>query len=245
MSFRPIDTSWIERMNARRLSRPEVRARCRGCGGLITVREGFDPICSDCEEPSPSAKVLQHLAVVDRRPIVMGAAEVPARYRAPFVDLALWPQDPMRPRDLREWPTLGPTGEVEGGEPWALTIRGDFETGKTRLAVELAVCMAIRRKKEMLFIAAAGVAEAVFDSDPGRYQRLLNVPILVVDDLGRGYSGNQAQAVQRLICDRYNWLRTTILTTNCEEEAFEDPSVAVRLGEGLQIEMTPENRGRR
>jgi len=243
MAFRQVDTSWIARLEAKRLARPVRPSRCKVCGEPIELREGDDAVCDACVQPS-SMKTLCHIASIDRRPAVFEAGEVPTRYRVPFEDLAVWPVDASKPIDLRAWPEEDEMGKVALGQPWALTIRGDFETGKTQLAVELAARIALRRREPMLFVSAANVAAAVFDEDPREYTRICRMPILVVDDLGRSYSGNQGQAVQRLICDRYNWLRTTIFTTNAEEDAFDDPSVVVRLAEGLQVEMTRANQGR-
>lgn len=233
-----LDTSWLDRLNAKRMEHPEVDAECRLCGSPIRTRDCFDPLCDACaERESPSAKLLQHRATIDLRPSILEAGEVPTLYRKPFVELAVWPRDAGYSGSLRNWPNL----EAEE-EPWMLTIYGDFETGKTQLAVELAVRLAVRTKKPMLFVKAAAVSSLSIE-DPESYARILSVPILIVDDFGRGYSGNQGQAVQRLIVERYEWRRWTIVTTNLEREEFDDPSIANRLLAGLWVEMTSRNRG--
>src|ERR687892_1343641 len=102
--------------------------------------------------------------------------------------------------------------------PENLIFAGPIGTGKTHLAIALAV-EATKQKRRVLFTRAADLVRQLLEARDGReltrlQQRLLRVDVLVIDELGFvPFDRVGGELPFNLITDRYE-RRATVVTTN-------------------------------
>lgn len=170
-------------------------------------------------------------------------ARVPARYLQPFEAPDPWPAE------------LPPRWRGADGEPWALLFNGAPGTGKTMLAVEMlaramwGVPERDPRKGPLapprqrgLFLRGREVANLGLDPDSREaYGLAFDVPVLLVDDLGRGYSAGAAVVVTDVLAHRYDRQLPTLATLN-PGESLGDEATASRFLDAARIALEGEDR---
>lgn len=106
-----------------------------------------------------------------------------------------------------------------------LILRGPAGTGKTSLGVCL-LKEALAIGKGCLMISMPNLLDNMLTLSKGDSvafmsyeQKLRNIPLLLLDDFGAEYSKSEwvAAKVESIIIDRYNRMRSIILTTNYSE----------------------------
>lgn len=198
---------------------------CPRCARLLPFAWSANP-CKACAE---------ELARLARpREQVLRESGVPEKYWK-WEDLELWPTCTRNPAvDLSSWSTY----------PWSVLLAGPFGTGKTTLAAELLYRFIRGRKERGSFIRASEIPRLAYnDAEQELYVRMRGAPILIIDDLGRGYTGNAGMAVSEVAMYRYDRALPTIFTTNVEDvAAIGDGALLDRLHEGLSVRMEGESR---
>ncbi len=119
-----------------------------------------------------------------------------------------------------------------------LTLIGPPSIGKTHLAV--AVLKNVYRQKKIrgFFFDTKDLFYRLQGQPIDRYNRLMNfvlkVPLLVLDDLGsERLSDWRIEVLSHIISYRYNFLKSTIITTNYNLKKQEEEEVAKALEERL------------
>lgn len=107
-----------------------------------------------------------------------------------------------------------------------LLLLGEYSTGKTAAScIVLKACLD-KLKKVGLFISAKDIPRYVieqtaFDAENTYYQRMLKVPLLVIDELALHSSDTyRDDVIAEVIRDRVYEKRSTIITTNQSREAL-------------------------
>jgi DNA replication protein DnaC len=117
-----------------------------------------------------------------------------------------------------------------------LVLHGKNGTGKTSLAV-IALKEARRRGHTGLFVEAAALkdikfGQKTFEAEMRLWDRILDVDVLVLDDLGKGVrdkEGAEERLLDELLRFRGAYCRTTFITTNMS-------AIPRRRGELSQLE---------
>ncbi|SHK53524.1 ATP-binding protein [Thermocrinis minervae] len=111
-------------------------------------------------------------------------------------------------------------------EGHGLTYLGPSGVGKTHLAVGVLKALYIKKGIRGMFVSVRELLYILkkFFDDNERYRRVLdtfmNLPILLLDDLGSEYSGDWQRDILSLIIEhRYNHCLSTLITTS---RSFED-----------------------
>ncbi|MFN3599359.1 MAG: ATP-binding protein [Aquificaceae bacterium] len=119
-----------------------------------------------------------------------------------------------------------------------LTLVGPPSMGKTHLAV--AVLKTVYRQKKIrgFFFDTKDLFYRLQGQPIDRYNRLMNfvlkVPLLVLDDLGsERLSDWRIEVLSHIVSYRYNFLKSTIITTNYNLKKQEEEEVAKALEERL------------
>ena len=111
-----------------------------------------------------------------------------------------------------------------------LILRGPAGTGKTSIAVSL-LKEVIALGKSCMMISMPNLLDTMLSLSKGdnvafmNYeQKLRSIPLLLLDDFGAEYSKSEwvATKVDSIIIDRYNNMRSIILTTNYSENWTKD-----------------------
>ena len=111
-----------------------------------------------------------------------------------------------------------------------LILRGPAGTGKTSIAVSL-LKEVIALGKSCVMISMPNLLDTMLSLSKGdnvafmNYeQKLRSIPLLLLDDFGAEYSKSEwvATKVDSIIIDRYNNMRSIILTTNYSENWTKD-----------------------
>lgn len=212
------------------------------CGAIVAPP--WLPPCRRCEAAGALARA--------SRGLILESIGVPVKYRheAPHPDAFAWPASPpvdakRTPVDLTAW----------NGEPAQVLLRGTVGAGKTMLAVELLYRCLIHdaarwilslldnRRAERLFFRASEIPSIAFAEDKGPWNKLLRLPAVLLDDLGRGYHGGAATPVGELVAHRFDAELPTIGTTNVSVEGeLGDPAVISRFSAGIMATMTGKDR---
>lgn len=127
----------------------------------------------------------------------------------------------------------------EEKEGKGLTLLGPPQIGKTHLAIAVLKTVYRRKKIRGLFFDTKDLFYRLQSSaGSDRYHRLmralLNVPLLVLDDLGNErLSDWRVETLSHIINHRYNFLKSTIITTNYSLLKQEEEEVAKALEERL------------
>lgn len=212
---------------------PAPLAYCEKCGdGLYWEPESGR--CSECEEAAPAAP--------PPRESILGACQVPARYRQTFHEPTPWPTPSGHglPGDLATWT----------GDPWSVAMMGGaYGAGKSMIAAEL-LCRAVAaRSRGGRWVRADELIAAMYGRlGPERQQQahgLAAVDALVIDELGRAHVAPSAwETISGLIGVRYDWKRPTIITTNLRREELMavEGSLWDRLRDGLIVPVLGESR---
>lgn len=117
---------------------------------------------------------------------------------------------------------------IEAGK--GLILRGPAGTGKTSIAVSL-LKEVIALGKSCMMISMPNLLDTMLSLSKGdnvafmNYeQKLCSIPLLLLDDFGAEYSKSEwvATKVDSIIIDRYNNMRSIILTTNYSENWTKD-----------------------
>lgn len=117
---------------------------------------------------------------------------------------------------------------IEAGK--GLILRGPAGTGKTSIAVSL-LKEVIALGKSCMMISMPNLLDTMLSLSKGdnvafmNYeQKLRSIPLLLLDDFGAEYSKSEwvATKVDSIIIDRYNNMRSIILTTNYSENWTKD-----------------------
>ena len=206
---------------------------CAGCG---EPGSWGGERCPACERREREALTREELAGRPREEVLRSAG-VPPRYREPFVALSSWPRD-------KRWADFDPLAWA--GKPWLVALRGEVGAGKTFAAVELAYrWLRYRSVESRCFARAADVPAAAFAQDGRLWLEIRNAPILILDDLGRGYKGDALAPVGELIAHRFDEMLPTVVTTNARSEGeMGDPATVDRLKTGVHLHLDSRSRRR-
>lgn len=156
--------------------------------------------------------------------------------------------DPRSGTDTVAWATGGHFEAVT-----TATLAGPNGVGKSMLAGELLVRLFRRGVRSQFWVRASQIIEEHFSQDRSRYLRRLaeQVGALVLDELGRGQSGEFAWSILGEIIDhRISERKPTIITTNLTvSERGSGPSIEAadsavfdRLAAGLLVPMRGRSR---
>ena len=209
---------------------------CKQCGVQQTNLE--DGLCWDCENKARTEGRLD--AIRDDRQGTLVACGVPKRFaRIPFQEPLHSITDPRRPDIdiLKAWPP-------STGDPWAITLGGPVGTGKTVTSCEKLFRWRCTGR-DGYFVRATQVPEAYFTTGKAPTRGYLErMPLLILDDVGRGHLGRAWEAVGELLAYRHAEELPTVVTTNLglREIADHDAHIADRLTEGLVIHLGGDSR---
>ncbi len=136
--------------------------------------------------------------------------------------------------DLRQW----------NGRPYAtLVIASVVGVGKTMLATEL-LWRAWQRGRSILWIRADQLVQRVYGNrDPDLLFRVVHAEAALIDDLGRGYSGDAWKLLDSVVAQRHQTQRQTVFTTNSPLASGPAslyalaPALADRLYDGLFVKL--------
>lgn len=114
-------------------------------------------------------------------------------------------------------------------EGTGLLLRGPVGTLKTSLAVAV-LQRCVQQKRHAQFLTMPSLLDSIFSAkavspeDWRRFEeRLRQVPLLVLDDLGAEWSGGWVMTkVDAIFSERYNRQRATIVTTNLGSAELQD-----------------------
>jgi len=108
-------------------------------------------------------------------------------------------------------------------------------------------CAKVAKPRRGVFIRASQVAGVLYSKDPAalaRWSELIDAPLLVVDDVGRGHDGGAWAAVGELISARYDAMAPTVATSNQglrELAEAGDSAIADRLTAGIVAAVAGES----
>jgi hypothetical protein len=210
---------------------------CRGCEEAFVGESPEDGLCCRCaihRQPEPLS-----------RDQALASYGVPARYRQTFI-----PPDP--------WPVPiadGADGDMAtwSGNPWSTLLIGThYGAGKSMMAAELLWRLTGGERGAGSWVRAGYVIAALWGKRGEQEQRaayrLVDAPVLVIDELGRAHVSQAAwETLSDLVGTRYDWQRPTIFTTNVKRDQFkvEEGSLWDRLRDGLIVPVLgPSQRGR-
>lgn len=161
-----------------------------------------------------------------------------------------WPSDPRSGMVPWAW-VLQVTSPDRAGAA-TLTLSGPNGVGKSMIAGELLVLLFREGVRSQYWIRASQIVDEHFSQDRSRYLRRLaeSVGALVIDELGRGQSGEFAWSILGEVIDqRIGERKPTIITTNLAvsdrgQLSIEaaDSAVFDRLAAGLLVPMRGPSR---
>ena len=173
-------------------------------------------------------------------------AGLPARFvEATFVSFAQEPNGQLKDLDPSGIMALGTCSQwVEGFDPQAenrgLVLHGPVGRGKTHLMVALLRELIFRHGVEVRFIEFSRLLSMLKEgyssgkSDAGLLGELATVPVLAIDELGKGrLSEWELAVIDEVISRRYNAMGCTIATTNYapgEPTGFESTNLSTAKG---------------
>ena len=201
------------------------------------------PLCDDVgfsfheDETGYQAARPCRCQALDRRIDIIGHAQLPGRYAGKTFNTYA----PTNVSQGNAWNSAQKfVAEFTPGQP-GLMFYGDCGVGKTHLMVailrQLVVAQGVRvRFVEFVHLLADLRAGFGAGSNPNDLMApLIKVPVLAVDELGKGRTTEWAQNVlDELISKRYNTGRTTLFTTNYFPRNKENqPTLIDRVGERI------------
>lgn len=171
-------------------------------------------------------------------------------------------EDPLADAHERRWEIAIParyrharledlTGDLSQAQEWDGTsnvlLLGNVGTGKTHAAVALARMVHEAGGTLMFRSALALVDDLKPGGDERAMERALSVNLLLLDDLGyERHTDFAADRVSRVITDRYDACRPTIVTSNLSPDALEaevGPRIWSRLFHGaLRLKVSGNDR---
>lgn len=162
---------------------------------------------------------------------------IPKRfYHANFTNY--YPQSPSQYEALAECIQYSKNFDLESGK--GLSIVGPSGVGKTHLACAVLKEIYLKRGIKGLFFDTRDMLSKIryYFDEPAKQKKLLNillnVPILVLDDLGNEALFDWSREyVTYILTYRYNNLKSTILTTTYSLDVEKSPSLAERFSDSL------------
>lgn len=216
----------------------ECQRDCKVCKGAryIVIREGIYDVAHTCECGHALARVRRY-----------NAAEIPAHYahkslsprhfkpRTPSIDAAAAAVSRYAPEQGQAMPKRG------------LVLMGGYGLGKTHMVCGLAARLTLRHGIPVRFVDYQGLLakiRATFNKERGEAGEseaslitpLVEAPILIIDDLGRGQgTAWEVSIFDQILSRRYNAEAPVLITTNylAEPLAKGAESLEGRIGERL------------
>ncbi len=187
--------------------------KCSGCGETWPERRQVCATCEDRErdEEHAAARAIQQersFAAVVREAGVPDIFLFTAEPLKPF----LWPipAKPYETLDLSTW-------NGSRGEPWAVGFLGESNGGKSVMATVLFLRL-LREKRVGVWIRASRFVSQLYGREGGAEQqkaaRLVDVPVLLLDDLGWAVKGGAMETILEAIAERHAHRRATLWTSN-------------------------------
>lgn len=165
------------------------------------------------------------------RELFLEGARTPIEFQKAFAGLLNWPADPRWPKTkVGTW----------RGDPWAMTIAGAGNTGKTMIATEM-LWRVGRTLESARWATASEVVRIVFGAENSGgstgWSELAEIDVLLIDDLGIGHLGRSWEALADLSSHRHAHHLPTIFTTRLRASELCDaqPHMFRRLSEGLMV----------
>lgn len=203
------------------------RAKARRCDCLRPC-----PICQgreyswEVDKNGYSAAIPCKCLTIDQKARYFNEAQIPSKFcHAQFRDFFPHTGLGSRPPELSAAAQASlrfAQGFVPGRK--GLLFQGPVGTGKTHLMVAILRYLSVElgvRVRFIEFLHLLAELRATFDNR-GRaaedvMQPLIQVPVLAIDELGKGKEGEwERDVLDEIIGKRYNAQRTTLFTTNCE-----------------------------
>lgn len=198
---------------------------CPGCNRELSQRREFPIIersCPDCLNRHafrPSGAM--------RRPAdraeALAEVGVPERFRRPFLSRP-WPKAVGLDLSLEMW----------AGEPWAVGVIGDTDSGKTFLLTEL-FWRRLPNARSAQWTRADRLVEGLFGTgDKEKAQAAYDADLLLIDDLGWGVLGGAVEKLFGVIAHRHAEMKPTLWTSNHSFETLTKGQAGAALTRRLQ-----------
>lgn len=197
---------------------------CRGCGESYSGLEGYPAfgLCYDCQAEERAKRMAP-----SREPWLLSCG-VPSRYCGEFSDAGL----SVRANSALEW------AANQDGE--GLLLYGPTGSGKSYLAAEILWRMKMPGSR---WVRAADAVGIEIGADNEARRELHRAPVLVIDDFGKGSSGNAWSILSALVCSRYENVKLrTVMTTNLGSADIPDPTLVDRLRDWKNILIAGKSR---
>lgn len=237
---------------------PFTRRECAECANaFMRIWQRGDYVAAepcDCDRPCLVCRDTGHLAVRDARGYVavkscrrqqldervklVNAAKLPGRYHAAdFVSF-----QPVTPSLMtaRHHAFRFASEFVTGAK--GLLFHGACGTGKTHLMVAVLRYLVLQRSVAVRFVEFFHLLSALKATFEGTGQasevmrELIEVPVLAVDELGKGRGSEwEREVIDELVSRRYNARRTTMFTTNFAPGEKSEPGLNLKERVGVRI----------
>ncbi len=207
-----------------------VATRCPACFSTCSTCEGAGVVFSTSPDEPPTTWPCPECAPFDRRIAMYNQARVPRRFAAATIDGfgEISPSAKSAKASL-----LRCLAEFSPGDR-GIALSGPVGTGKTHLLAGVVRLLTVERGIEARFIEFTHLLSDIkVGFEAGRSEgeiigRLAAVPVLAIDELGKGLTTDWQMAVlDELVSRRYDRDVTTFFATNFAYESMSTPDTTM------------------